>query len=379
MNTTSNFFRCLLASVVLLSVGMLAGCKQTGITTTGSAIASTTATTTTAAQTPTPTTLIKTYDPAPYIDTITLNSVPKLGETAKMTFYFKLNDLQAVDFKNGLDNAKAWVEFWWTDPTGSYSEAYNSVKIPLDEVVVNGETSWEGDYTKTKSLHLTSTIKLPKAGIWKIEGYFTGAGWPTPIEFDNRVFVSADFAADMGSYTFATSSFAYLNNFPYGNGGEQIVPHENYPFTMGVDISKAPGVGETVTLSCWVDSLIDVPDFSITRLVFYKRTGDTTETISSDKLLINKTLDWTAPLTKNERTKFSADIQFPSAGEWEIYIEGNSASNVKNHYSGTANSIRLTITQARSFFGWAELPRTSTTPSNIQSTITIPVPSTSAK
>lgn len=249
MNSSLKLFRCLLVSAVLLSVGMLAaGCKQTGITTTSS----TTAATTTATSINPTTTSILTTQPtrAPYIDSISLKTVPKLGETTEMTYTF---DAVASDFVQehpGTEDAKAWVEFWWTDPTGSYLTAKQAVQIPLSEVVVSGDTTWEGDYTKTKSLHLTSTIKLPRAGIWQIVGYFTGAGWTTPIEFYSQDFVSQDFAADMNSDSFYNSSFAYLNYFDYGflKGNRKIdSPNNPSDVIMELDISKAPKAGSSNT------------------------------------------------------------------------------------------------------------------------------------
>jgi hypothetical protein len=316
----------------------------------------------------TTTSLITTTQP-PYSAGISLNLVPKIGETTEMTYTF---DVVASDFLQGnpgTENARAWVEFWWTDPTGSYLTAKQAVKIPLSEVVVSGDTTWQGDYTKTRSLHLTSTIKLPRAGIWQIEGYFTGAGWKTPIKFYSRDFINQDFAADMYSDSFKTSPFAYLgyDYFDYGFLKDKrkidFLNAQFDPVIMELDIAKPPKAGEKVTLTCTMDSLSDVSDFSAA-IHFYRRlpNGGRLEEIGSD-FLPSGSLTWQGNLKQGIPVVFSVVIKFPEEGDWEILAEGNSQANINNHIGGYSDDLDITLSSVRNFFGWNPLivkPGTST-------------------
>jgi len=74
-------------------------------------------------------------------------------ETAEMTYTFDVVNSDFLPGRPGAEDAKAWIEFWWTDPAGSYLTAKQAVQIPVSEVVVSGNTTWEGDYTKTRLLH----------------------------------------------------------------------------------------------------------------------------------------------------------------------------------------------------------------------------------
>jgi hypothetical protein len=360
MTIKCSVLRFAIAVVLVISAGILAGCKQTGITTTGSATTTTTPNTTT----------IFTIEPtmAPYIDSISLKTVPKLGETAEMTYTF---DVIASDFlqgRPGAEDAKAWIEFWWTDTNGSYLTAEQAVNVPLSEVVVSGNTTWQGDYTKTKSLHLTSTVKLPRAGIWKIEGYFTGKGWETPINFYNRCFISKDYAMYMNGYNSGPPSFDYLTYFDYGylkdKRASDYLNEQSAPVRVELDLSKAPQAGEEVTLTCTIASLHDVPDYSLS-LRFYRRglNGGLT-LVPTSTFLVNGELNWQGNLLQGKPTVFTTTIKFPQEGEWEIYVGGKSPEYIKTNKSDDGSVLDITIATPKSFYGWKPIivnPATSTT------------------
>jgi hypothetical protein len=275
-----------------------------------------------------------------------------------MTYTF---DVVASDFLQGhpgAEDAKAWVEFWWTDPTGSYLTAKQAVQIPLSEVVVSGDTTWEGDYTKTGSLHSKSTIKLPRAGIWQIEGYFTGAGWQTPIKFYNQDFISKDFAADMDSASFKTSSFAYLADdyFDYGFLWDKrkidFLSEQFNPVIMELDIAKPPKAGEEVTLTCTTASLADVSDYSMT-IIFKRRLADgSTISVPASQLLVKGSYQWQGNLQKTQPTVLTAIIKFPEDGDWSISTSGQSQDNINNHTPGGFDILDLTVSTPVSYYGW---------------------------
>jgi|WetSurMetagenome_2_1015567.scaffolds.fasta_scaffold564473_1 hypothetical protein len=73
------------------------------------------------------------YPRPPVSPEISFNSLPVLGEVTDMTFTVNVEtfDLGMIgENENGLVNARAYVEFYWTDIHGSYSEASSS-EFPL--------------------------------------------------------------------------------------------------------------------------------------------------------------------------------------------------------------------------------------------------------
>jgi hypothetical protein len=285
-------------------------------------------------------------------DTIfTLSKAPKPGETADLTFTIKVvkSDPNVQPFE-GLARSKAWIDFYWTNTQGSYSEAYTSVQIPSEEVIVSGELPWAGSYSDNLTLH--SKIKLPREGIWSIRSRFYGEGWTAGAGHEIEVAVADGTAAIMGTEDFKASPLAYLGDFAYGRGGGQVVAYEGIPVTLGLDISKAPRPGEDVTLSCRNNSVIYVQDVSIERY-FLRRLGDTIEEIPAVKLLSSSDLGWKTNLKKDESVVFSTQVKFPTEGEWEIAASGNSEAKplIQSGYR-----LKLSITSSRSYFGWAERP-----------------------
>jgi hypothetical protein len=280
-----------------------------------------------------------------------LSRPPKLGETAELTL--KITRVQRQD---GLAHSKAWIDFYWTNIHGSYAEACTEVKIPLEEVLVSGETSWEGNFNESR-LDLHSKIQLPREGIWSIQYNFAGEGWSQNQYWDGIIWVAvADgTAAIMNEEYFDTGPLGYLNlhTFPGGGAGYYRIPIDNNPFSVGLDISKAPNAGEEVTLTCRVLSVIDMTDFRL-QWLFFKRTGGNVEEIPSTDLLSNADLSWKTDVKKGEPVVFSTTITFPTEGEWEVITNGTYEEN----YNGGVSQdyFYITITPTRSYFGWAELP-----------------------
>jgi hypothetical protein len=109
----------------------------------------------------TPTITTTSHDDSPYRinSTITLSAAPKIGETVELTFTVDVIKLDASHPKEGLVKSKAWIDFYWTNTKGSFSEAYSSVQIPTEEVLGSGEFPWEGSYSK--GLLRTALISEP--------------------------------------------------------------------------------------------------------------------------------------------------------------------------------------------------------------------------
>jgi hypothetical protein len=336
--------------LLALLVVMLPGCgekqNQSTAATTGTSSDTTTTTTSATSDTTTEVTTL----PYEFDTNLTISSAPKLGETVDLTFTVDIIKLDASHPREGLANSKAWIDFYWTNTKGSYSEAYSSVQIPLDQVLVDGNLSWEGSYSK--GFTLKGKFKLPREGIWSIVGRFNGEGWNSGgAGADLEVAVADGTAAIMGTEDFKNGPLAYMGNNSYAGGVRgPTFANEMYPVSLGLDISKAPRAGEDVTLSCRINSLIDVSDFSI-YWSFSRRLGDTTQEIPVSELLSSKDLAWRIDIKKGEPVVFSTTIKFPSEGDWEISASGKSGAK---YLTGSGHQLKLSITSTRSYFGWIE-------------------------
>ena len=307
---------------------------------------------------------------------VSLNEPPKPGETAELTFWAHTYDANFYTVNQGTENAQAWMEFWWTNPNASYLEAKQAVRIPLEEVVISGDTTWEGNYKEKGHIELHCTIQLPREGIWRIEGYFTGEGWKGPICGYREIFVSKDIAAQM--YELKSSSLDYLTYFDYGflKDARKIdyLTEDTRPQIVELDISKAPVAGEKVTLTCTVASLHDVANWSM-QIEFYRRlAGDARVKVPSSEFLVEGELQWQGDLKQAEPTVFTTTIKFPEEGDWEIVAYGNSQQNIASQKFGADDGIDITITLAISYYGWKTQYFTQTTNTTQNPTIITVIP-----
>lgn len=293
---------------------------------------------------------------------LTLSKPPKLGDTAEITFKAFLKYFTWVYYKNiPQDTAKTrmWIKFTRANIKGSYSEAKYAVEVPLEQVLVKGDLSWEGNpFQNGDVIELHSTIKFPQEGVWLISSYFSGENKdPTaylgtvdkPIEEDIRLSITKEAAAVWRSRESRSSPVAYLNNFSYGQLGRPTLSTDLHPIITELDISKAPKVGEETLLTCHVSSLYDIPDFSV-QITFRKRTdGDRTEAVPENNLLINGSLSWKGDLKKDTPPQLYATIKFPESGDWWIHVQGNYPATDR---PGIADEIKLNVNRNRGYFGW---------------------------
>jgi hypothetical protein len=282
---------------------------------------------------------------------INVSSIPKLNETVNLNFNVIIETIGLGKDEKGLENAKAWIEFYRTNLKGSYSEAKHGIKVPLEDVLVNGDTSWQGNALNRQQLKLLSEIKLPQEGLWKIVGYFSGENWSQPIISSTKIVLLDGLSAKYDYYNPESKSgpLGYLANFDYGEFGNNIL-NEMTPIIIEADISKAPRVDEEATVTAKIYSLHDVPDFSAKIKFFNSGEGwITTSDIGESGIPT-----WKGDLKANQVSQFSSSVKFPDEGEWQVYVEGNSKENVANQVFGYADTIEITITPTLSYFGWME-------------------------
>jgi hypothetical protein len=278
-----------------------------------------------------------------------LSPVPKLGETAELTF---IHGAQYNGSEKGLNKCRAWVECYYANTIGSYSEAKYAVPVPLEEVLVSGELTWEGNLFEKGPNLLHATVQLPREGIWIIYGFLQCEGWEKPIGYRDFFAVTGDAAADMSTREFKSGPLGYLDNFSYGKFWKR-VPDEDDPVILELDISKVPSVGEEVLLTCHINSIIDLADYSV-EFRFGKRGDDGwTTTITGDSLLVDGDLSWEGDLEKCKPVEFSATIKFPEAGDWLAKVVGDHPTSAGILLTDT---IEMVITSERGYFGWEEWP-----------------------
>jgi hypothetical protein len=284
-----------------------------------------------------------------------MSNAPKLGETTDLSLILNVEDIGGLDTslgqtKENLTNARTWVEFYWMNISGQYSEARQGIQIPNEKVFVSNDLASSMN-ALTGKVELHSTVRFPKEGVWWIKGHFSGDGWKKSIDSIIRIAVTKDTAAIFGTEEFDSSPLAYLNNFTYGGSGA-IPPSQSQPFGIELDISKAPRVGEEVILTCKMISLQDADNFTA-KIEFSKRQNDgSLFTVSSNNLVQKGDIQWTGNLKKGESVTFTTSVKFPEAGNWEIYAQENSEQNIKNQKIGAADSIKFNIGELRSSFGW---------------------------
>jgi hypothetical protein len=286
--------------------------------------------------------------------TMTLSATPKLNKTVDLIFTINVIKSDTVMQPAAeIAKSKAWIDFYWTNIHGSYSEAYSSVQIPSEKILVGGELPWGGSYSSGLTLH--SKIKLPDEGIWSIRSRFYGEGWQAGAGREINVVVADGMAAIMGTDDFKNGPLAYLGNLNYEGGvWPPYVPYGSIPVSLGLDISKAPRPGEEVILSCRINSIIDVPDFSL-QWSFYRRVDDTNQKIPEIELLSSADLSWKTDIKKDIPAVFSTTFKFPTEGDWEIIAVGKSEEKILQY----GHRMKISITSTRSSFGWAERPYTN--------------------
>jgi hypothetical protein len=286
---------------------------------------------------------------------LSLFPVPKLGETAELTFIPSRAYTQPYPPISGpedLTNAQAWVAFFYANTRGSYSEARYAVPVPLEEVLVDGELSWEGNALEDELPELHATIQLPREGVWIIIGYLSNKGWEKPLG-DWRFFaITEDAAAMMGTDDFESGPLGYLANFDYGGFGKKI-PDESFPVVLELDISKVPRAGEEVTLTCRIDSIINCSDYSA-QIYFIRRLEDNSRLeIPGGNLLVDGDLSWEGDLKKGEPVEFSATIKFPEDGDWLVRVLGDHPTEAALSFT---DAIKMNINGEMGSFGWARYP-----------------------
>ncbi len=302
-----------------------------------------------------------------YLD---FSELPAAGKTVLLTFTINVNELWYGEWQGrkveDLNHTRAWLQVFWADIHGSYSAARKFAEVPVSQVSLDSDFSWEGNALDTKDIKLRGNIQIPKEGIWKIVGYFAADTWDQPLEINDPIYhgvedktpvftykqyaVADAIAADMSRSDFSVGPLAYLGDINYGRMPDHQLDETVNPVIMQLDISKPPLVGEEVVLTCRILSLHDVPGF-FAQIIFRKGPRFTTDIPVSD-FLVNGELKWHGDLKSQIPVTISATIKFPESGEWQIFIGGNSVEREDADLSGYSDAIKLTVNKDKAYYGW---------------------------
>jgi hypothetical protein len=285
-------------------------------------------------------------------------SLPTLGEESTLTFILKINKntiaYNKLDTKQ-LSNCKARLDFFWTNTSGSYSEAKIYNPVPIDEVLVRGQPMWEGD--ALNGINLNCTIKIPREGIWRIQGTVfesnTTGKDKAIIGGEDWITVAEGVSTRGYGHRPEPALSSYLNNFLYGRFSDKVLEDSNEAIVLVLDMANAPLTGETVQVTCTIASLFDVAGFSM-HSDFRKFEAQRFKAVSASNMLVAGKLEWKGDLKAREPAVVTATIRFPEAGEWEILVQGNSQSRELKNIISFFDSLKLNISDYRSSYTWWE-------------------------
>lgn len=302
------------------------------------------------------------YPEIPVNGYIDVKPYPLPRETVSWVFHLetsaKWEKLNQGSKANTLTEAKAWLEVKWAGIDGSYSEARSYSNVPIEEILVSGETRWEGNARQHRTIDLSPEIRLPRDGVWLFQGYFSGRDWSERETLCYEIVIAVvDGVAVNYRYGLEGSALSYLQWFDYGTSSKVPVS-ESRPIHVELDISKLPRAGEEVVLTYRVSSpFFSIKDFYMRTLIVKKE--DKPITIPSSDVLISGELNWTTDIAKGEVIERTAIIKLPETGEWVIQASG-SYPGQKSGLSGTTDDIKITINDEKSYYGWEERRTEST-------------------
>jgi hypothetical protein len=105
---------------------------------------------------------------------VELSHSPEVNESVELS-------LSAWNFLDDrTPHTRAWVEFWYSDTTGSNQQAQQQIFIPIEQVITSGVPNWEGTLSAIP-MNFSAVAVFPRAGLWVVRGYIFAPGWPTPL------------------------------------------------------------------------------------------------------------------------------------------------------------------------------------------------------
>jgi hypothetical protein len=254
-----------------------------------------------------------------------LEKAPRLNEPVKLTC------IRSSPWD--ITNEKINIDFEWIEPKRD-----RVVKVPPENVLVQGDFNWEAAVTKDVPVEFSAVIKFPYEGNWRIRAVSTSPGWESGGVF---LHVTED-----------SGMFGWLEDYrPSTSDTFPITPSERWPMTVELDISKAPRLDEPVELTWVINSIRDIAEAN-GEVKFYLMEGTDRVEVSMEDILIEGDLSWEGPLKEDTSVQFSATIKLPLEGDWEIHASADCYTEPEPINSGSV--LFLHVGKDKGRWGWAE-------------------------
>ncbi len=251
-----------------------------------------------------------------------LEKAPRLNEAVELTCIRKES--------RDIPNEKINIDFEWIEPKHD-----RVVKVPPEDMLVDGDFNWEAVVTKDIPVEFSAIIKFPEEGNWRVCAESTSPGFESDCIF---LHVTED-----------SGMFGWQEDYRPSTGPSPSTPSEEFPMTVQLDISKAPRLDEPVELTWVITSIRDIAEAN-GEVKFYLMVGTDRVEVSMEDMLIEGDLSWEGSLKKDTPVQLSAIIRFPEEGDWRIQAWAHSPEQE----GGSAHSLFLHIGKEKGRFGWVE-------------------------
>lgn len=304
---------------------------------------------------------------------IDVSPLPLPGEETVITFTVDIERMWKDSWymvgatSDTLAHSRAWIEVYHSVLDGKYSEFWQYTQLPLEEIITEGNTSWEGDARQPMTIELKSTMRLPSEGRWCIKGYFTGENWSRTLDTQRKFIVADGYTVPDYRADLVYSPLAYLTDLEYDYFMPP--PDEQCPVYLELDMDHPPLAGEPVSVTFKIFSpFYDVQDFKLE--CQFRRWGNsqgikvhptTIITTSEERWEIDGFGDayWQRDLHMDETVDISNTMIFPDPGRWQIEISGDYEIPGLDRPQNRHSKIKVTITEDNAYYGWNEYNRTS--------------------
>jgi len=296
-----------------------------------------------------------------------MSKAPRVGETSDLTFTFTVH-LAAAGYE-GSPPTKAGIEFERYDPALYYplgkgqmqddalemlSERFDpadpymvhlkqaaaeqpETRVSQEAVLVRGDLTWEGEPLKERAdVRLTSTVRFPEEGEWRVKGWLEGEGSPRYVYDDLYLTVTKD-----------SGTFGWPKD--YSKGG-WTPPNKVSPVSVTIKPSRAPLLGEPFELVMTIRSISDVAQAEVYP-EFSWRDGIKNVKIPLEDILVDGDLTYKGSLKQSVPIELSGTVKFLHEGDWLILGWRRSSPEVISDYN---HSIYLHVGEDKSRFGWTE-------------------------
>lgn len=303
-----------------------------------------------------------------------ISKTPSVGEPFDITF--------TLDVTGPLKPiTKVWLEFEYFDPAQWYplgmgadkdaflrrldkyfdasrpsdvedkilSEIQPETVVPIETVVSNGNTVWQGTSLKPGDrVTLNATASLPEEGEWCINARWQADDGISWVCQHLSLTVNKDSGKVGWSEKYPAESFRQP-------------PSQYNPIGAILAPGTLPPLGESLDLAIKVFSMDEVEQGEVFLKIIYLE-GDKTLDIPLKDVLVGGNLSYNGRLQKNAFLDLSGKLVFPYEGRWGIYAITHAGPEKRESYK---DYITFYVGKEKSHFYWPEPDSTTKTADQI--------------